>query len=161
MRGWLMQCGVGVVCLACFAVPLAGATGQQTQSTSTAAQAATSERAVIDRYYCVTCHNARLETGGLSLETVDLANVAARAVAWEQEVRKLCAGAMPPKPRPRPDRVTYADLLTYLETALDRAVAADPGGGGGPASRPVISPFTTNRCYVGDGMGPTRGLPSS
>ena len=65
MRGWLMRRAIGVVCLACLAVPLAGATNRQIQSTSTEAQSALSERAILDRY-CVSCHNDRLATGGLS-----------------------------------------------------------------------------------------------
>ena len=67
MRGWLMRRAIGVVCLACLAVPLAGATKRQIQSTSTEAQAALPARAILDRY-CVSCHNDRLATGGLSLD---------------------------------------------------------------------------------------------
>ena len=92
MRGWLMRRAVGVVCLACLAVPLAGATNRQTQSTSTEAQSALSERAILNRY-CVTCHNARLATGGLSFDAVDMTNVGAHAEVWERVVRKLRAGA--------------------------------------------------------------------
>ena len=77
----------------------------------------------------MTCHNDRLETGSLSLESVDLADVAAHADVWEKVVRKLRAGSMPPQPRPRPDRATYERLTTYLETALDRAAAAYPDPG--------------------------------
>ena len=34
-----------------------------------------SPKALFDRY-CITCHNQRLKTGGLSLDTVDPANLA-------------------------------------------------------------------------------------
>ena len=128
MREWLTRRAVGFVCFGCVALPLAGAAGAQTQSTSGAVPGAPSERALIDRY-CVTCHNDRLEAGGLSLEAVDITDVAAHAEVWETVVRKLRAGAMPPQPRPRPDRATSDLLLTYLETALDRAAAADPDPG--------------------------------
>ena len=64
-------------------------------------------QAVIQRY-CVTCHNDRLETGGLSLQGVDIADVDAHRDVWEKVVRKMRAGAMPPRPRPRPDDATYA-----------------------------------------------------
>ena len=40
-------------------------------------------------------------------------------------VAKLRAGAMPPHPRPRPDRTAYDGLRAWLETELDRAAAAD------------------------------------
>ncbi len=81
-------------------------------------------RQLLDRY-CVTCHNDRLETGGLSLETIDLTNVAGQAAVWEKVVGKLRAGAMPPQPRPRPDRAAYDGFRTWLETELDRAAADD------------------------------------
>ncbi len=81
-------------------------------------------RQLLDRY-CVACHNDRLETGGLSLEAIDLTNVAGEAAVWEKVVSKLRAGAMPPQPRPRPDRTAYDGFRTWLETELDRAAAAD------------------------------------
>ena len=54
--------------------------------------------------YCVSCHNDQLETGGFSLEPLDVTNVAEHPEAWEKVVRKLRAGAMPPRPRPRAAR---------------------------------------------------------
>ena len=128
-----MRRAAGIVCLTWFGVPLAGATGPQTESTSTSAPAASSEHALIDRY-CVPCHNDRLETGGLSLEAADITNVATHAEVWERVVSKLRAGAMPPQPRPRPDRATYEHLATYLETALDRGCSG---------SRALSGPHTT------------------
>ena len=44
-------------------------------------------------------------------------------------VRKLRAGAMPPVGRPRPDAAAVTGVVTSLETALDRAAAADPNPG--------------------------------
>jgi hypothetical protein len=37
--------------------------------------------------YGVTCHNDRLKTGGLSLEKMDLDNIAADAEIWEKVIR--------------------------------------------------------------------------
>ncbi len=92
-----------------------------------AADAATT-RAALDRY-CVACHNARSLTAGLALDGVDPARVADDAAVWEKVLRKLRTRMMPPSPRPRPDAATYAALVTYLETALDRAAEADPDPG--------------------------------
>ena len=39
--------------------------------------------------YCVGCHNARLRTGGLSLDEIDPAHVGAASDVWERVVRKL------------------------------------------------------------------------
>ena len=87
-----------------------------------------SPRAVLDRY-CVTCHNARLETGGLALDTIDPTRVADAPEIWEKVVRKLRTGLMPPSSRRRPDAETYASMVSYFETALDRAAAAAPNPG--------------------------------
>ncbi len=81
-------------------------------------------RELVDRY-CVACHNDRLETGGLSLEGMDLSDVAGDAAVWEKVVAKLRAGAMPPQPRPRPAPAAYDGFRAWLETELDRAAAAD------------------------------------
>ncbi len=75
--------------------------------------------------YCVTCHNDRLETGGLTLEGINLGDIAGNAELWEKVVQKLRAGAMPPQPRPRPDQPTYDGIRFWLEAELDRAAAAN------------------------------------
>ena len=63
------------------------------------------------------------------LDGMDVEHVGEHAEAWEKVVRKLRARAMPPVGRPRPDRATYAVVAAALETALDRAGAADPNPG--------------------------------
>ena len=92
------------------------------------ARTAGTARAALDRY-CVTCHNERLRTAGLALDTVDPAHVGDAPEIWEKVVRKLRTGMMPPAPRPRPDAHTYAAVVDYLETALDRASDASPDPG--------------------------------
>ena len=78
-----------------------------------------SVRAVLGRY-CETCHNDRLRTAGLALDTMDPARVGDHAAAWEKVVSKLRAGSMPPAGRPRPDEAAYATVAATLETALDQ-----------------------------------------
>src|SRR5262245_24236685 len=56
-------------------------------------------RALLDRY-CVTCHNEKLKTAGLTLDSMDVANVAARADVWEKVIKKLRLGTMPPAGMP-------------------------------------------------------------
>ena len=89
---------------------------------------ATPDRATLDRY-CVTCHNSRTRTGGLSLDTVDVARVGSDAETWEKVVRKIRGRMMPPPGLPRPDEATYDALAAHLEGALDRAAAARPNPG--------------------------------
>jgi hypothetical protein len=79
--------------------------------------------------YCITCHNERLRTAGLTLDSLDLENVSEGAEVWEKVVRKLRTGAMPPAGAPRPDSATYNSLATYLETELDAAYRANPNPG--------------------------------
>jgi hypothetical protein len=92
------------------------------------AATAASNRDVLDKY-CVTCHNQRLKTGGLTLDARDLSNVSADAEIWEKVVRKLSAGLMPPPGAPRPDQATVQHLISTLESQLDRAAETNPNPG--------------------------------
>src|SRR5207237_3288592 len=85
-------------------------------------------RAVFDKY-CVTCHNQRLKTAGLTLDTLDLAHVAEKPDIWEHVVRKLRSGAMPPPGRPRPDQPTIVSVASWLESELDREAFEHPKPG--------------------------------
>jgi cytochrome c551/c552 len=96
------------------------------------AAAATSQKAALDQY-CVSCHSARLKTGGLSLEGIDVDRVAADAATWEKVVRKLRLRVMPPLGARRPDEATYDGLVSWLEGELDAAATAHPNPG-----RPVL-----------------------
>jgi hypothetical protein len=82
-------------------------------------------RPVVDKY-CVTCHNQRLKTAGLTLDTMDMKNPAANAENWEKVIRKLSVGVMPPAGLPRPDEATRQALILSLETSLDRSAALHP-----------------------------------
>jgi mono/diheme cytochrome c family protein len=90
-----------------------------------AAQQASTPRAVLDTY-CITCHNQRLRTAGLSLDNLDVTKPQGNAEAWEKVVAKLRAGSMPPAGRPRPDTATYRSVASWLEDEIDRAWAAHP-----------------------------------
>src|SRR5438132_7797539 len=80
--------------------------------------------------YCITCHNDRLKTGGLSLDKMDLDNLPAGSETWEKVIRKLRAGAMPPQTAPRrPDEATTDAFISFLETGIDKAAAAKPNPG--------------------------------
>jgi hypothetical protein len=90
---------------------------------------ASSPHAAVVSKYCVTCHNDKARTGGLSLEHADLTNVAPGAETWEKAIRKLRVGMMPPPGMPRPPRAQLDGLAAYLETALDREAVARPRPG--------------------------------
>src|ERR1043166_5715873 len=82
------------------------------------AAASAPDRALLDRY-CVTCHNDRLKTGGLTLAGLDPSHVETAPQVWEKVVRKLRASAMPPPNVARPDKTASDLLVGKLEAALD------------------------------------------
>jgi hypothetical protein len=90
------------------------------------ASSAADVRATLDRY-CVTCHNPRVKSGELALDSLDVSNVGAHAATWEKVVRKVRTGSMPPAGMPRPDQATAAALVSHLTSSLDRAAVPNPG----------------------------------
>jgi hypothetical protein len=108
------------------------------RATPPAVPTSTHSREVLDTY-CVTCHNERLQTGGLILESTDLSRVAEHSELWERVVRKLRAGTMPPQGARRPDRATVDALSEWLEGELDRAALAKPDPG-----RPIVRRLNRN-----------------
>jgi hypothetical protein len=69
----------------------------------------------------VPCHNDRLKTANLSLQSLDLATVPDHAELWEKVIRKLRAGVMPPPDVPRPSLAEYEGLRDWLEQLIDGA----------------------------------------
>ena len=113
---------LATACLAIMsAVLVSGQTaGQKPQAPAAPASqvsqspAAATQRAVLDRY-CVTCHNATINTANLKLDRLDLARLGDDAATAEKVVRKLRAGMMPPSGMPRPDPATLDGLVGWLE----------------------------------------------
>lgn len=93
-----------------------------------------SQRAVLTQY-CLTCHNERAKTGGLSLEQTDIDHPETNPEVWERVIRKLRAGMMPPTGALRPDPATYQAFRHALEDSIDRAAKADPNPGATPLHR--------------------------
>ncbi|HET9834013.1 MAG TPA: DUF1592 domain-containing protein [Vicinamibacterales bacterium] len=116
--------GAGALLLALCAAP--GLAAQQ------ASAPAADHHAVINKY-CVTCHNDRTKTGGLSLDNMDYGDVAKGAAVWEKSVKKLRVGMMPPQGAAQPDTATRTELIAWLTTSLDHAATAKPNPG-----RPVL-----------------------
>src|SRR5260370_34456491 len=76
--------------------------------------------------YCIACHNQKLRTAGLTLDSLDVTKPGANAEAWERVIAKLRAGSMPPRGIPRPDALAYRAVASGLENEIDRARAASP-----------------------------------
>jgi len=95
---------------------------QQSPTASTVPPPVLSQRQFLDRY-CVSCHNEKLKTGGLSLVQVDLSKPGAQSELWEKVLRKLHTGVMPPPTMPQPPEADRRAMVTWLETSLDAASA--------------------------------------
>src|SRR5262245_17708390 len=95
---------------------------------STAGSTNSSPRDVINQY-CAGCHNERLKSGELTVTSFDVDRPEENPEVWEKVVRKLRGRMMPPPGRPRPDEKTYDQIVSYLETSLDRAAIAKPNPG--------------------------------
>src|SRR5690349_1535653 len=85
-------------------------------------------RAVLDKY-CVSCHNDKVKTAGLSLAGIDVGQAGEASAVWEKVARKFRTHEMPPPGRPRPDNETYSAMAAQIEMALDNAAAARPNPG--------------------------------
>jgi hypothetical protein len=91
-------------------------------------QRITSPRVFLDTY-CITCHNQKLRTAGLALDTLDAARPSANAETWERVIAKLRAGSMPPPGMPRADAATYREIASSLENEIDKMWVASPNPG--------------------------------
>ena len=81
------------------------------------------------KQYCITCHNARLKTGGLELDGLDMAKLPEHAETWEKVVRKVRAGVMPPQGMRRPEPAVLERFVTFIEDGLDRDAKLHPDAG--------------------------------
>ena len=101
---------------------------EQVPSVTSISTARVELRSTLDKY-CVSCHNDRLKTADLTLQSADVDLVGTHPDVWEKVARKLRTHEMPPPGRPRPDAATYGALAAQVEAALDKASAANPNPG--------------------------------
>ena len=108
-----------------LAIPLAAA--------QPAAGLADPHRALLNTY-CVTCHNARLKTGGLALDGLNLEAAPADAQIWEKALRKMRGRLMPPPGAPQPSQKEIDSFAAWMENTLDTQ-ARGPRAGYVPVQR--------------------------
>jgi cytochrome c5 len=96
---------------------------------ASAALAIAADSRIVLNQYCAGCHNDRANIAGVTFDKADPSNPAADPELWERAIRKLRAGAMPPDGSPRPAKADVDNMVTTLESALDRAAAAKPNPG--------------------------------
>jgi len=85
-------------------------------------------RATLDTY-CIACHNQRLKTAGLMLDTIDAGSPHTNPEVFEKVIARLRAGSMPPAGRPRPDEAAAQSIAAWIEADIDRAWSASPNPG--------------------------------
>ena len=112
----------------------AGSAQRQASRRQAGSAAPQSEQALV-KQYCVTCHNARTLTGGLSLEGLDPAAAASHSDVWEKVIMKLRGGMMPPVGMPRPDEATLQGFAASLEQRIDAQALISPDPGHKPIHR--------------------------
>jgi hypothetical protein len=126
--------------------------------TTTVAQA-DPHRAMLNTY-CVTCHNAQLKTGGLSLE----GRAWEDAEVWEKALRKLRGHQMPPPGTPQPPQKDVDSFAAWMENTLDanarNAQAKNPKAGYVPIQRLNRTEYAaTVKALVGVDVNPKEILP--
>jgi mono/diheme cytochrome c family protein len=107
-------------------VPGVGASSNSSAAppAATKVTAASSPREIVNQY-CVSCHNQKLKTGNLVLDSIDFTKVAENAAILEKVVHKVGAGMMPPAGAAHPDPNVRHALVTKLENDLDHAAVVN------------------------------------
>jgi mono/diheme cytochrome c family protein len=135
MTSTFFRIGVAFVAVAWTSVGVGAGVNRPAQGAVKAAPSTDDAVSSLSKTYCATCHNDRLNTGGLSLEHLSLDRAAADAETLEKVVRKVRAGLMPPAGARRPERAALDAFATDIENAVDRAAAANPNPGRAPLHR--------------------------
>ena len=127
-----------IACSVAFVIAgWASVDGRQSTPTAVRVPLSPSPSPLLDQY-CLTCHNDRVKTGGLSLQGLSIdgaSRVRDDAETWEKVIRKVRAGMMPPAGAKRPERAALDGFAGSIETAIDRAAAAHPNPGRAPLHR--------------------------
>ena len=125
MKRWIIVAGFAAAALISYS-----STGAlRAQQPAGAVASTPGEYQVLINQYCVTCHNQRAKTAGLTFDTMNLAEVGKDAKIWEEAVRKLRGGMMPPPGARQPERTAVKSFVSWLEARLDHAAAEHPSPG--------------------------------
>ena len=110
--------------------------GQREAGAPAASAAGPETHAALVQKSCVSCHNDKTKTAGLSLQGLSPTDVPAHGEIWEKVLHKVRSGEMPPPTvRTRPDPAAAAAFAAFLERTLDTAAVAKPNPGRAPVHR--------------------------
>ncbi len=80
---------------------------------------------------CDGCHNAKLKTGGINLQSFTSASsIASSREVWEKVLQKMQSGEMPPKGMPRPHQAEVQRVTGWISNEFERQdnlASPDPG----------------------------------
>jgi hypothetical protein len=119
VRSWVYVAGVGLAAAVVAVYLWIGRTPE----------AALEDRWAMLGQYCVDCHNDAEYTADLSFEGRRPDDIHANPAVWEEVLRKLRIGAMPPRQEPQPEAELRQQFIAALEGSLDAAAAAEPYAG--------------------------------
>ena len=109
-------------CIAVVAAAHMGAETPAQQAAPTLSGSSPTAQATFQRY-CLTCHNQTMKARGTvpaAFDALRTDSVAAHAETWEEIVRKVRTGLMPPAGSPRPDKAAHDGFVQWIEGELDR-----------------------------------------
>jgi len=92
------------------------------------------ELALLERY-CIGCHNSTDWAGEVAFDLLLLDELSHDASVWEEAIRKIRAGLMPPQGEPRPPRDALDGMVSWLGSGLDLAWQMSPDPGAEPVAR--------------------------
>lgn len=80
--------------------------------------------------HCYSCHNDKMQSGGLNLQKIGASATVDDGAELEKILRRLQAGEMPPKGRPRPEEAELRVVVKWIDGQLDQAdrIARSKGG---------------------------------
>ena len=78
--------------------------------------------------FCFDCHNTDDWAGSVAFDTMTADSIPDEAKVWEIAIKKVKGGLMPPPGKDQPSKEAAAQLVTWLETTLDRAQAKPYAG---------------------------------
>ena len=124
IRNLLLICSL-VLCATAWTTTGGWSTGARLDAAASEWQRGPSspQRTFLEQH-CLTCHNDRARTAGLSLSNLDVNDVGRDAEVWEKVLHKVRTGQMPPASRPQPEPAASHAMTSWLASSLDLAVAS-------------------------------------
>ena len=78
--------------------------------------------------YCYQCHNDEDWAGSVAFNLMSSDDIAHEAEIWEEAIRRLAGGHMPPPGNDRPPEAELQELVSWLEDTIDASAGKPPAG---------------------------------